>query len=80
MLSTQKILKIHNLEACLPVPRDVDADTIQQLEDTVEILTEQIESLKLELDYKNQELGEMKQELIYTEHELCVLINQPLIV
>lgn len=78
MLSTQKSIKIHNLEACLPV-QGVDADTIQQLKDTVEILTEQIETLKLELDYRNQELKEMKQELIYTEHELCVLINQPLI-
>ena len=80
MLSTQKSIKIHNLEACLPVQINVDADTIHQLEDTVEILTEQIESLKIKLDYKNQELEEMKQELIYTEHELCVLISQPLIV
>jgi chromosome segregation ATPase len=80
MLSTQKSLKLHNLETCLQVQRDVNADKIQQLEDTIEILIERIESLKLELNYKNQELEEIKQELVYTNHELCMLIKHPLII
>lgn len=78
MLSTQKSLKTHNLGTDLKVQRNVDADKIHQLEDTVKILTEKIESLKLELNYKNHEIEEIKQELIYTNHELCIVINRRL--
>lgn len=72
MLSTQNVCKIHNPEIYLQLERDIDADKIRQLEDTVEILNEQIESLKLMLCYKNHELEEMQKELNYTNHELCV--------
>lgn len=73
MLANQDTFKIHNSEICLQVQRNIDADKIQELEDTVEILKEQIESLKLELCYKNHELEEMQKELNYTSRELCVL-------
>lgn len=73
MLETQNVFKIHNPESYLQVPRGIDADTIQQLEETVEILKEQIESLKLELCYTNHELEEIKQELNYTNQELCAV-------
>lgn len=78
MLSTQKKLKPFNLKTELQVQRDVDADKIQQLEDTVAILIEQIETLKLEIDYKSHELEEIRQELFYTNRELCVAINHRL--
>ena len=63
--------KIHNLDY-LKV-ESIDADKIQQLEETAEILKEQIESLKLMLCYKSHELEEMQEELNYTNHELSVL-------
>lgn len=64
---------MQSLENSVQIPRNVDANKIQQLEDTVEILTEQLESLKLELDSKNQELSEVVEELNCTNHELCIL-------
>lgn len=64
---------MQNSETCLKIQKNIDADKIQELEDTVEILTEQIETLKLELDDKNQELSEITKELNCTNQELCVL-------
>lgn len=73
MLNSQNVSKIHNSESYLQVKRNIDANKIQQLEETVEFLKEQVESLKLELTYKNHELEEIKQELSYTNHELYTL-------
>lgn len=73
MLETQNAFKIHNPEIYLQVEAGINADKIQQLEETVEILKEQIESLKLELWYRNYELEEIKQELNYANHELCAV-------
>lgn len=73
MLLTQSVFKNTQSRDYLQVRRNINADKIQQLEETVEILNEQIESLKLMLCYKSHELEEMQEELNYTNHELSVL-------
>lgn len=73
MLANRNVFKRHSYETYLQVQRDIDADKIQQLEETVKILNEQIESLKLMLCYQSHELEEMQEELNYINHELCVV-------
>lgn len=73
MLANRNVFKIHSYETYLQVQRDIDADKIQQLKETVNILNEQIESLKLMLYYQSHELEEMQEELNYINHELCVV-------
>lgn len=73
MLLNQSIFKNTQSRNYFQVRRNINADKIRQLEDTVEILNEQIESLKLMLCYKSHELEEMQKELNYTNHELYVV-------
>ncbi len=67
--------QIRNAESALQVWRGIDADKIEELEETVEFLLEKIEGWKLEIRNKNYELQEIKQELSYSNQELCTALN-----
>jgi chromosome segregation ATPase len=65
------VYQIRKPQNRIQVWKNVEAEKIWELEDTVEILNSQIEILKLELCHHSQDLSDLEQELRSTNDELC---------